>query len=87
MLTVTLYATATCPYCQAARRLLAKKGIQFNEIEVTSVEKRVEMINRSGRRTVPQIFFGNWHVGGYDDLAQLEEESGLKEALNSRVAY
>lgn len=86
MLTVTLYTTATCPYCQAARSLLAKKGIPFNEIELTSVEKRVEMINRSGRRTVPQIFFGNWHIGGYDDLAQLEEESGLNEALNSRVA-
>lgn len=86
MLTVTMYATSTCPYCQAARRLLANKGIQFNEIEVTSIEIRAEMINRSGRRTVPQIFFGNWHVGGYDDLAQLEEESGLQQALNSRVA-
>lgn len=86
MLNVTMYATATCPYCQAARRLLNSKGIHFNEIEVTSVEKRVEMVNRSGRRTVPQIFFGNWHVGGFDELAQLEEECGLNEALNSREA-
>ena len=86
MLNVTMYATANCPYCQAARRLLTNKGIHFTEIEVTSVEKRVEMVNRSGRRTVPQIFFGSWHVGGYDDLAQLESECGLKEALSTRVA-
>ncbi|SMQ30386.1 glutaredoxin 3 [Pseudomonas helmanticensis] len=86
MLNVTMYSTPTCPYCQAARRLLTKKGIRFTDIDVNSVELRVEMVNRSGRRTVPQIFFGSWHVGGYDDLAQLESESGLNEALNSRLA-
>jgi glutaredoxin 3 len=86
MLNVTMYATATCPYCQAARRLLTKKGIQFTDIDVNSVELRVEMVNRSGRRSVPQIFFGSWHIGGYDDLAQLESEVGLNEALNSRLA-
>lgn len=86
MLKVIMYTTGTCPYCQAARQLLKNKGIAFTEIDVHSVERRVEMVNRSGRRTVPQIFFGNWHVGGYDDLAQLDAEGAIMEMLNPRFA-
>ncbi|MBN3968720.1 glutaredoxin [Pseudomonas gregormendelii] len=62
------------------------KGISYTEIDVQSVDQKVEMINRSGRRTVPQIFIGDWHVGGFDDLAQLDREGGLAQALNPRLA-
>jgi glutaredoxin 3 len=86
MLEVTLYTTSTCPYCRNAKRLLNDKGIRYTEIDVQSVAVRSEMVNRSGRRTVPQIFIGNWHVGGFDDLAQLEYEGGLDKALNPRLA-
>lgn len=86
MLEVTMYTTTTCPYCRNAKRLLDGKGIAYREIDVRSVDVKNEMVSRSGRRTVPQIFFGNWHVGGYDDLAQLESEGGIDEALNPRMA-
>ncbi|MEJ5056846.1 MULTISPECIES: glutaredoxin 3 [unclassified Pseudomonas] len=86
MLEVTLYTTTTCPYCRNAKRLLDAKGISYKEIDVRSVDVKNEMVSRSGRRTVPQIFFGNWHVGGFDDLAQLESEGGIDEVLNPRMA-
>lgn len=86
MLDVTLYTTSTCPYCRGAKQLLNAKGISYTEIDVRSVETKVEMVNRSGRRTVPQIFIGNRHVGGFDDLVQLDREGGLTEALNPRLA-
>lgn len=86
MLKVTLYSTSTCPYCRSAKQMLNAKGISYTEIDVRSVETKVEMVNRSGRRTVPQIFIGNRHVGGFDDLAQLDREGGLTEALNPRLA-
>jgi glutaredoxin 3 len=86
MLDVTLYTTSTCPYCRGAKQLLNAKGISYTEIDVRSVETKVEMVNRSGRRTVPQIFIGNRHVGGFDDLVQLDREGGLTEALNPRMA-
>lgn len=86
MLKVTLYSTSTCPYCRSAKQMLNAKGISYTEIDVRSVETKVEMVNRSGRCTVPQIFIGNRHVGGFDDLAQLDREGGLTEALNPRLA-
>jgi glutaredoxin 3 len=86
MLEVTMYTTTTCPYCRNAKRLLDAKGISYKEIDVRSVDVKNEMVSRSGRRTVPQIFFGNWHVGGFDDLAQLESEGGIDEVLNPRMA-
>jgi glutaredoxin 3 len=86
MLEVTMYTTSTCPYCRNAKRLLNEKGIRYTEIDVKSVAVRSEMVNRSGRRTVPQIFIGNWHVGGFDDLAKLDDEGGLDKALNPRLA-
>jgi glutaredoxin 3 len=86
MLEVTIYTTTTCPYCRNAKRLLDAKGISYKEIDVRSVDLKNEMVSRSGRRTVPQIFFGNWHVGGFDDLAQLESEGGIDEVLNPRMA-
>ncbi|MFL1529122.1 glutaredoxin 3 [Pseudomonas sp. O230] len=86
MIEVTLYTTATCPYCRNAKRLLDAKGIAYKEIDVRSIDVKNEMVSRSGRRTVPQIFFGNWHVGGFDDLAQLESEGGIDQVLNPRMA-
>jgi glutaredoxin 3 len=81
---VVMYSTSWCPYCERARRLLAAKGAAFEEIDVESApEKRAEMNQRSGRRTVPQIFIGDRHVGGSDDLAALEA-AGKLDALLGR---
>ena len=79
---VVMYSTSWCPYCERARRLLASKGAAFEEIDVESApEKRAEMLQRSGRRSVPQIFIGDQHVGGSDDLAALEAAGKLDTLL------
>ena len=79
---VVMYTTSWCPYCERARRLLTAKGASFSEIDVESApEKRAEMQSRSGRRTVPQIFIGEHHVGGSDDLAALEDTGRLNTLL------
>ena len=79
---VTMYATSWCPYCSRARGLLESKGVALQEIDVESApEKRAEMQNRSGRRTVPQIFIGEQHVGGYDELAALDRSGELDKLL------
>ena len=81
---VTMYTTSWCPYCSRARSLLERKGVSFQEIDVeASPEKRAEMQSRSGRRTVPQIFIGDHHVGGCDDLHALEQ-AGKLDALLGR---
>lgn len=80
---VTMYSTAVCPYCIQAERLLASKGV--TEIAKIRVDqdpaRRDEMIARTGRRTVPQIYIGETHVGGYDDLAALERAGKLAPLL------
>jgi glutaredoxin 3 len=79
---VTLYTTNTCPYCAAAKSLLKAKGVSYNEISVqTSVEQRTIMMERSGRRTVPQIFIGERHIGGFDDMALLQQRGELDALL------
>lgn len=80
---VTIYTTMFCPYCYAAKRLLAKKGAGFTEIDVTmKPQAREEMVRRAGgRRTVPQIFIGEHHVGGSDDLHALEAKGELDALL------
>lgn len=79
---VLMYANDWCPYCAAARDLLARRQVSFREISVdTQPGARDEMILRSGRRTVPQIFIGDQHVGGYDDLAALERQGQLASLL------
>lgn len=80
---VILYTTPICGYCAAAKRLLSSKGVSFQEINVMlKPSKREEMVQKaSGRRTVPQIFIGDVHVGGYDDMAQLEREGKLDGLL------
>lgn len=82
---VTIYSTDTCPFCVRAKMLLDKKGVQYNEINLTQQpELREEMVLRaSGRRTVPQIFIGEKHVGGCDDLYELELEGALDPLLNA----
>jgi glutaredoxin 3 len=84
--TITMYVTGWCPYCQRAGGLLTKKNLPFNQINVDDDAKfRQEMIARSGRRTVPQIFIGDTHVGGCDDLFALEDSGELDRLLSTSV--
>jgi glutaredoxin 3 len=81
---VVMYTTSWCPYCSRARKLLSSKGVEIEEIDIDAApEKRAEMQQRSGRRTVPQIFIGETHVGGSDDLHALED-AGKLDALLGR---
>lgn len=83
MKTIELYTTQTCPYCQAAKRLLGKKGARYTEIDVGSDPAlRMAMSDRAaGRRSVPQIFIGGQHVGGCDDLYALDDAGKLDTML------
>jgi glutaredoxin 3 len=84
MAKVVMYTASWCGYCARARRLLQSKGAQIEEIDVEDrPEARAEMMARSGRRTVPQIFIGETHVGGSDDLMDLDASGGLEPLLNS----
>jgi glutaredoxin 3 len=80
---ITMYATGVCPYCQMAERLLRSKGV--TEIEKIRIDTdpgvRDRMIEITGRRTVPQIFIGDRHVGGFDDLSALDRAGGLEPLL------
>jgi glutaredoxin 3 len=79
---VLMFATAWCPYCARARALLADKGAVLQEIDVDAEPaQRTEMIRRSGRRTVPQIFIGERYIGGCDDLLALDAAGGLDGLL------
>ena len=79
---VVMYTTNWCPYCERARRLLASKNVSVQEIDVESAPaKRAEMQTRSGRRSVPQIFIGDHHVGGSDELLALEAAGKLDGLL------
>ncbi|EMD82393.1 glutaredoxin 3 [Pacificimonas flava] len=80
---IDIYTKFLCPYCTRAKALLSKKGADFNEIDISmGGEKRQEMLSRSGgRSTVPQIFIGETHVGGSDDLAALERDGRLDTLL------
>jgi glutaredoxin 3 len=83
MARVMMYSTGVCPFCLMAERLLKSKGVA--EIEKVRVDldppRRQEMMERTGRRTVPQIYVGEKHVGGYDDLAALDRAGGLDALL------
>jgi glutaredoxin 3 len=87
MARVLMYCTASCPYCQAADRLLAKKGVA--EVERVRVDlepaRRDEMVKKSGRRTVPQIWIGGRHVGGSDELHDLEHSGELDQLLAKAI--
>lgn len=80
--TVIMYSTRFCPYCIRARFLLESKNVDYTDIGVDArPELRREMMQKSGRRTVPQIWIGDRHVGGYDDLARLEQRGELDDLL------
>ena len=82
MAKIEIYTTPSCPYCHAAKALLGKKGVEYEEITVLDPALRAKMTERAhGRRTVPQIFIGETHVGGYDDMAALDREGGLDPLL------
>jgi glutaredoxin 3 len=82
MAEVTIYTKPYCPYCIRAVSLLEKKGVQFTEIEAAfDATKRQEMMQRSGRATFPQIFVGDRHIGGCDDMMALEREGKLDPLL------
>ncbi len=82
MAKVVMYATGWCPYCERARALLTRQGVAFEEIDIDAApSRREEMMTRSGRRTVPQIFIGEVHVGGCDDLHALDARGGLDPLL------
>jgi glutaredoxin 3 len=79
-----MYATDWCPYCERARALLRAKGAAFEEIDIEVLpEKRAEMFARSARRSVPQIFIGERHIGGSDDLYALEAAGELDALLKA----
>ncbi len=75
---VTVYTTQVCPYCVRAKSLLAKRGVAYEEVDVSGdTEKRNWLVERTGQKTVPQIFIDDFSVGGSDDLAKLDLEGGL----------
>jgi glutaredoxin 3 len=79
---VTVYTQAMCGYCSAARALLDQKNVDYDEISVTlNADLRREMFDRSGRRTVPQIFIDDRHIGGYEDMAALDQAGELDQLL------
>lgn len=79
---IFMYCTAWCPYCIRAERLLKKKGAEFDKIQVEGKPDLFEeMIEKTGRETVPQIYIGDFHVGGFDDLVELDMEGRLDELL------
>ena len=87
MQAVKIYTTGTCPYCISAKQLLAKRGVtELNEIRVDQVAgEREKMMALTQRRTVPQIFIGETHVGGCDDLMALDGRGGLLPLLNAQT--
>ena len=84
MTKVLMYCTSACPFCQAAERLLVEKGVMIEKVRVDlQPSRRAEMMQKSGRRTVPQIWIGERHIGGCDDLYDLERQGGLDPLLKA----
>ena len=83
MKNIIMYTGPMCNFCDAAKRLFSRNNIKYEEIDITSKDGlRDEMIKKSnGRRTIPQIFFDDQHIGGYDDIRALEKENKLQEML------
>ena len=80
---IIIYSTPTCPYCHAAKQLLNSKGQNYTEIRVdTDPQLRQEMMQKSDRTSVPQIFIGDQHIGGFDDLNALNRAGKLDALLN-----
>ena len=85
MARVVMYATAACPFCQSAERLLIAKGAAIDKIRIDlEPERRAEMMKKSGRRTVPQIWIGERHIGGCDDVYALDRQGALDPLLKAK---
>jgi glutaredoxin 3 len=82
---VVMYSTGWCGFCARARGLLERKGVAFREIDVDEPEARAEMVTRSGKRSVPQIFIGSRHVGGFEELYALERSGELDRLLTQET--
>ena len=84
MTRITMYTTATCPYCVAAKNFLTSRGASWEEVRVDlDFARRREMVDRAQRTSVPQIFIGDTHVGGFDDMVALDRAGGLKPLLEA----
>ena len=83
MKSVTIYTGPLCNYCEAAKKLLARNSVEYKEINIATTDGAMnEMITKAnGKRTIPQIFFDNQHIGGYDDVRALEKENKLQDLL------
>ena len=83
MKSVTIYTGPLCNYCEAAKRLLTRNKVEYKEIDISKVDGAMdEMISKAnGKRTIPQIFFDDQHIGGYDDVRALEKENKLQDLL------
>jgi len=83
MKNVTIYTGPLCNYCEAAKKLLTRNNVEYKEISIATVEGAMdEMISKAnGKRTIPQIFFDNQHIGGYDEARALEKENKLQDLL------
>lgn len=81
---VRIFTKQECPYSAGAKRLLTEKGIEYEEIDVTAAPERRSELERlaGGRTTLPQVFFGERHIGGYEDLAEIDRTQGVRTALN-----
>ncbi|CAG4911365.1 glutaredoxin 3 [Paraburkholderia saeva] len=87
MSSVTIYSTPTCPYCLAAKALLRSKGVTYNDISIEGDrDAAVALAKKTGRRTVPQIYIGATHVGGFDDLSALDQDGRLDALLRREAA-
>lgn len=84
MAKVVMYTSGFCPYCSMAEKLLRSRGVEeLDKIRIDlHPDQRAEMIRKTGRRTVPQIYIGATHVGGYDDLARLDQQGGITRLLS-----
>ena len=82
---ITMYTGPLCNYCEAAKRLLTRNNAPYNEIDISKVDGAMdEMIKKAnGKRTIPQIFFDDRHIGGYDEVRALEKENKLQDLLNN----
>ena len=83
MKSVTIYTGPLCNYCEAAKKLLARNSVEYKEINIATVEGAMDemILKANGKRTIPQIFFDNQHIGGYDEVRTLEKENKLQDLL------
>ncbi len=82
---IIIYSSLLCPYCEAAKTLLKKLKLEYNEILIdNNPEVKEQMIKLSKRQTVPQIFFGDRHIGGYDDLQKLNKNCDIQNLINEK---